>query len=84
MAKLQGKVARFLLIRPADDARRRRRQLRCPILPKKRLAVLLQLDYKRPEAEAMIRESLHVAPDVRDAERCSGKSIARTRMMKSR
>ena len=32
------------------------------------LAVLLQLEYKRPEAEAMIRETLEVDPKIDDAE----------------
>jgi hypothetical protein len=32
------------------------------------LAVLLQLAYRRPEAETMITETLAAAPHVRDAE----------------
>ncbi len=65
VAKLQGKVTRFLLIQEAD----------LPPLPEsipgfadEALAVLLQLEYKRSEAEAMIRKTLEAAPDVRDAE----------------
>jgi hypothetical protein len=32
------------------------------------LAVLLQLEYKRPEAEAMIRDTLAASPQTGDAE----------------
>jgi holliday junction DNA helicase RuvA len=67
VAKLQGKVARFLLIqdapaRPAPEA---------PPMPEfagEALAVLLQLAYKRPEAETMIANTLERAPQVKDAE----------------
>jgi Holliday junction DNA helicase RuvA len=64
VAKLQGKVARFLLIREAEPAP-------APPIPDfadETLAVLLQLDYKRGEAEAMIRQTLDAAPQIRDAE----------------
>jgi len=65
VAKLQGKVARFLLIQDA------------PVLPvtampdfaSEALAVLLQLEYKRSEAEAMVRETLDAQPRIDDAER---------------
>jgi Holliday junction DNA helicase RuvA len=64
VAKLQGKVARFLLIqdapvRPAPEQ---------PAFAGEALAVLVQLAYKRAEAEAMIAETLEHAPHVRDAE----------------
>ncbi len=36
------------------------------------LAVLLQLEYKRNEAEAMIRESMQRQPEIADAERLLG------------
>jgi Holliday junction DNA helicase RuvA len=65
VAKLQGKVGRFLLIQdapvPAEPAA-------MPDFAAEALAVLLQLAYKRPEAEAMIAETLAAAPAVRDAE----------------
>jgi Holliday junction DNA helicase RuvA len=67
VAKLQGKVARFLLIqdapqRPVPD------QPPMPEFAGEALAVLLQLAYKRAEAEAMIAEALERAPHVNDAE----------------
>ena len=64
VAKLQGKVARFLLIQnplPPQPAA-------MPDFAGEALAVLLQLEYKRPEAEAMIRETLEVDPKIDDAE----------------
>ena len=64
VAKLQGKVAKFLLIQDAPNAPN-------PAMPDfgdEALAVLLQLEYKRPEAEAMIRETLEHAPKLADAE----------------
>ena len=67
VAKLQGKVARFLLIQDAP----RRVVPEKPPMPEfagEALAVLLQLAYKRGEAEAMIAETLERVPDVRDTE----------------
>ena len=67
VAKLQGKVARFLLI---QDAPRRSVPEKPPIpeFASEALAVLLQLAYKRTEAESMIAETLERAPHVADAE----------------
>ena len=67
VAKLQGKVARFLLIQDAPA----RAAAEAPPIPEfatEALAVLLQLAYKRTEAEAMIAQTLERAPDVADAE----------------
>ncbi|HTJ26963.1 MAG TPA: Holliday junction branch migration protein RuvA [Candidatus Limnocylindria bacterium] len=67
VAKLQGKVARFLLIQDAP----RKSAPETPPIPEfatEALAVLLQLAYKRVEAEAMIAQTLERAPHVRDAE----------------
>ncbi|MGC2129051.1 MAG: Holliday junction branch migration protein RuvA [Candidatus Aquilonibacter sp.] len=64
VAKLQGKVARFLLIQdplPAQAAA-------MPDFADEALSVLLQLEYKRAEAEAMVRETLEGAPKIADAE----------------
>lgn len=64
VAKLQGKVTRFLLIQDAPEAT-------LPTIPDfatEALAVLLQLAYKRPEAEAMIAQTLESAPQIIDAE----------------
>jgi len=65
VAKLQGKVAKFLLIQDAPAAA-------APAMPdfaSEALAVLLQLEYRRTEAEAMVRETLDADPSIADAER---------------
>jgi Holliday junction DNA helicase RuvA len=64
VAKLQGKVTRFLLIQdsPATAARP------IPDFAEEALAVLVQLAYKRAEAEAMVSRTLDAAPQIRDAE----------------
>ncbi|MGA2758875.1 MAG: Holliday junction branch migration protein RuvA [Candidatus Cybelea sp.] len=64
VAKLQGKVAKFLLIQdaPAPAA---------PSIPDfadEALAVLVQLGYKRTEGEAMIRQTLEREPQLDQAE----------------
>ena len=64
VAKLQGKVTKFLLIRDAEPHPTEP----IPDFAQEALAVLLQLEYKRPEAEAMIAQTLERVPDVRDAE----------------
>lgn len=65
VAKLQGKVGRFLLI---QDAPARPEPPAMPDFAAEALAVLLQLAYRRAEAEAMITDTLASAPHVRDAE----------------
>jgi Holliday junction DNA helicase RuvA len=67
VAKLQGKVARFLLIQDAP-ARAEPEQPPMPEFASEALAVLLQLAYKRTEAETMIAETLERAPHIDDAE----------------
>jgi Holliday junction DNA helicase RuvA len=67
VAKLQGRVARFLLIQDAPE-RRVPEKPPMPEFASEALAVLLQLAYKRPEAESMIAETLARAPYVNDAE----------------
>lgn len=64
VAKLQGKVTRFLLIRDAEP----QEAAPMPDFADEALAVLLQLEYKRGEAEKMIRERLDADPQIRDAE----------------
>jgi Holliday junction DNA helicase RuvA len=66
VAKLQGKVGRFLLIQDAPV--RTPEPAAMPAFADEALAVLLQLAYKRTEAEAMIADTLQAVPDVRDAE----------------
>lgn len=65
VAKLQGKVAKFLLIRDAPAAA----PVPIPDFADEALAVLLQLGYKRAEGEAMIRETLDATPAIDQAER---------------
>ncbi len=65
VAKLQGKVAKFLLIQDAPATR----PSAMPGFADEALAVLLQLGYKRGEAEAMIRETLDASPAIDDPER---------------
>lgn len=65
VAKLQGKITRFLLIQDAQATPP-------PAMPDfagEALAVLLQLEYKRAEAEGMIRDTMEAEPSIADAER---------------
>ncbi len=64
VAKLQGKVARFLLIQPALPAA----EPQIPDFADEALAVLLQLEYRRAEAEQMIRATLESIPHISNAE----------------
>jgi Holliday junction DNA helicase RuvA len=64
VAKLQGKVARFLLIRDAPPSAPKP----IPDFADAALEVLLQLGYKRAEAETMIRQTIEADPEIRDAE----------------
>lgn len=63
VAKLQGKVAKFLLIRDAPPA-----PSSIPDFAGEALAVLIQLGYKRSEGEAMIRQTLERQPQIEQAE----------------
>lgn len=65
VAKLQGKVTKFLLIQDAGPAAA---QDAIPDFADEALAVLLQLEYKKSEAETMIRTTLQSAPQISDAE----------------
>jgi Holliday junction DNA helicase RuvA len=64
VAKLQGKVAKFLLIQDAPAAP----PAPMPDFADEALAVLLQLEYKRGEAEVMVRETLDAGGKIADAE----------------
>lgn len=68
VAKLQGKVARFLLIQEPDRGSSTGHPEPVEGFAEEALAVLLQLEYKRPEAEEMIRSTLEAAPQIKDAE----------------
>ncbi|MDQ2663626.1 MAG: helix-hairpin-helix domain-containing protein [Candidatus Eremiobacteraeota bacterium] len=65
VAKLQGKVTKFLLIRDAEPIRT---EGAIPDFADEALAVLLQLEYRRPEAEAMVRSTLEASSGIQDAE----------------
>jgi Holliday junction DNA helicase RuvA len=64
VAKLQGKVAKFLLIQDAPPAA----PGAIPDFADEALAVLIQLGYRRSEAEAMIRSTLERKPELAEAE----------------
>src|SRR5579863_1692693 len=64
VAKLQGKIAKFLLIQDAHAAP----PPEMPDFADEALAVLLQLEYKRSEAEGMILETLEAEPGIVKAE----------------
>jgi len=64
VAKLQGKVTKFLLIQDAVAVPERS----IPDFADEALLVLLQLEYKRGEAEAMIADTLAATPQIADAE----------------
>ena len=64
VAKLQGKVTKFLLIQDAPAPR----STAIPDFADEALAVLLQLGYKRAEGEAMIRETIEANPALDEAE----------------
>lgn len=64
VAKLQGKVTKFLLIQQAEPVPAQS----IPDFADEALAVLLQLEYKRSEAEEMIRSTLSAAPQIADSE----------------
>ena len=64
VAKLQGKVTKFLLIQDAPPVP----AAPMPDFAGEALAVLLQLEYKRGEAEAMVRETLEADAKIADAE----------------
>jgi Holliday junction DNA helicase RuvA len=68
VAKLQGKVARFLLIREAPQRPPVEARAPLPVFAEEALAVLLQLGYRRVEAERMISIALDEASGVYDAE----------------
>lgn len=68
VAKLQGKVTKFLLIREAETPAAHP----MPDFADEALAVLLQLEYKRSDAEEMIRMTLESSPQIKDAEELLG------------
>ena len=67
IAKLQGKVGKFALMPDADGAAQVA-GLRVPDAAAEALEVLLQLQYKRPEAQGMIKNALGRNPGLSSAE----------------
>jgi Holliday junction DNA helicase RuvA len=63
VAKLQGKVTKFLLIQDAPPT-----PASIPDFADEALAVLIQLGYKRSEGEAMIRHTMEREPQLDQAE----------------
>ncbi|MGC2635082.1 MAG: Holliday junction branch migration protein RuvA [Candidatus Cybelea sp.] len=63
VAKLQGKVTKFLLIQDAPPT-----PASIPDFAGEALAVLIQLGYKRSEGEAMIRQTMEREPQLDQAE----------------
>ncbi|HPB69028.1 MAG TPA: Holliday junction ATP-dependent DNA helicase RuvA [Candidatus Omnitrophota bacterium] len=66
VAKLQGKVGRFGLIQ--DKGRKEPPPAGVPDWQEEVLSVLMQLQYKKPEAMAMIDKALQRCPHISDAE----------------
>lgn len=64
IAKLQGKVARFGLIQGEED----RKRPQPPDFAREAVDVLLQLQYRRSEAERMVKEALDGNGAVKSAE----------------
>ena len=64
VAKLQGKVTKFLLIR--DPLVREAPPM--PDYAQEAVAVLLQLEYRKAEAEDMVARALEAAPKIEDSE----------------
>jgi Holliday junction DNA helicase RuvA len=65
IAKLQNKVGKFGLI---QDSQLRRRETKTKDIEEEALAVLTQLEYKKPEALAMIRKALERNTDIQSTE----------------
>jgi Holliday junction DNA helicase RuvA len=65
IAKLQNKVGKFGLI---QDGQARIHQTISPGIEEDALEVLMQLEYKKPEAKAMIKEALKNSPDIQTTE----------------
>ncbi len=65
VAKLQNKVGRFGLI---QDGRIKKEEIKTKGIAEEALAVLMQLEYKRPEALGMIEKALEISPDIQTTE----------------
>lgn len=65
VAKLQNKVGKFGLI---QDSRVKEQVEKNKDIVEEVLAVLLQLEYKKPEASAMIKKALELSPNIQTTE----------------
>ncbi len=68
IAKLQGKVGKFALMPDGDGAAQASGGAALPDAAAEALEVLLQLQYKRPEAQGMIKNALNRSPGLASAE----------------
>ncbi|MBI4598468.1 MAG: Holliday junction DNA helicase RuvA [Candidatus Omnitrophica bacterium] len=67
IAKLQGKVGKFALMQ-AKGAGTEPRDDHAPALEDEAVAILVQLEYKRPEARQMVKAALERNPKLKTAE----------------
>jgi len=65
IAKLQNKVGRFGLI---QDSKTKETTTRIKDIAEEALSVLMQLEYKKPEASAMIKSALENSPEMQTTE----------------
>ena len=65
IAKLQNKVGRFGLI---QDGKAKETTTKTKDIAEEALAVLMQLEYKKPEASAMIKSALENSPEMQTTE----------------
>ena len=68
VAKLQGKVGKFALIQSQPGAPATAATAGSSPLEDEAIAILLQLEYKRPEAKAMIKAALARNPRIKTSE----------------
>jgi len=67
VAKLQGKVGKFALIQTGGGVSQTARN-RSSVIEEEAIAVLIQLEYKKPEAKQMVQAALQRSPKVKTAE----------------
>jgi len=65
IAKLQNKVGKFGLI---QDGKIREQEAKISDIEEEALSVLMQLEYKKSEAQAMIKKALERSPDIQTTE----------------
>jgi Holliday junction DNA helicase RuvA len=65
VAKLQNKIGKFGLVR---DEGVRSQGAKARDIEEEALAVLVQLEYKKPEAQAMLKKALERVPDIQTTE----------------